>query len=366
MIPMLFEAGSTEFTATSDGCLGSILDCYSCTVTEERNGSFEVELEMPLDTALHDSIVPMNLIVCKVGNDSRGWQAFEIYKTEEKLDGTMTVNGQHISYMMSNYQMTTISYDYSKTIDANLESLLHTVYSTLNRAYVVPLTPFSIVSDMTTSKTSGKYSWVTNVAQSLKNFIYESEPDDEHKTLQEVLGIYDYDILPDNYTIHINTPKTEPTALVSYGLNVASATNTTDVSDIVSAVIPYAMYNNAPVYIVGRGDEVEIQITDNGYGHVEILDLTDEFDDTTPTPALVKSKALEYIAANPDKYPTTVDPSIDIEYVDVDGYGNRLCLLDMVLINLPTMGKQYTMKVTKIVYDSLAERVTDFEVGEYD
>ena len=311
MIPMLFKAGSTEFTATSDGCLGSILDCYSCTVTEERNGSFEVELEMPLDTALHDSIVPMNLIVCKVGNDSRGWQAFEIYKTEEKLDGTMTVNGQHISYILSNYNTTGFPSKGSRTLN---EGLAYYIASD----YIRPACPFSIVSDYPDDTKWTGHDAFTPV--SLKQFLYEYNPEDKTQlSLAEVLGILDADILPDNYTINLNQPKTTATALASYGLNVASATHAIDVSDVVSAVLPYATYYdsssyvNRTVYISGY----TIPITDNGYGHIELLDLSDEFD-TTPTAATLLTKAKAYIEANPDKYPTTVDPSIDIEYVDVD------------------------------------------------
>ena len=45
MIPVLYDAGEKDFTSNG---LGRLYDAIFCTVTEERNGSFELEMTYPV------------------------------------------------------------------------------------------------------------------------------------------------------------------------------------------------------------------------------------------------------------------------------------------------------------------------------
>ena len=46
MKPILFPEGQTDFTTNG---IGRLPDAISCTVTEERNGQYELHMEYPID-----------------------------------------------------------------------------------------------------------------------------------------------------------------------------------------------------------------------------------------------------------------------------------------------------------------------------
>ena len=54
MIPILYEATEKEFTSQGLGCL---TDTISCKVTEERNGSFELDMQYPIGGINYEDIV---------------------------------------------------------------------------------------------------------------------------------------------------------------------------------------------------------------------------------------------------------------------------------------------------------------------
>ena len=55
MIPILYAPNAESFD--NDG-IGTLTDTISCTVTEERNGTFELELTYPVAGILYDEIKP--------------------------------------------------------------------------------------------------------------------------------------------------------------------------------------------------------------------------------------------------------------------------------------------------------------------
>ena len=54
MKPILFPSTATEFNTQG---LGVLTDAISCTVTEERNGAFELTMQYP-DTGVHFADLP--------------------------------------------------------------------------------------------------------------------------------------------------------------------------------------------------------------------------------------------------------------------------------------------------------------------
>ena len=62
MIPILFSPKSTQFNTNG---IGRLSDAISCTVTEERNGIYELELEYPIVGAHASELVNSAIIVPK-------------------------------------------------------------------------------------------------------------------------------------------------------------------------------------------------------------------------------------------------------------------------------------------------------------
>ena len=97
MTPKLYPNNETDFLTEG---LGRLTDARLCEVTEERNGQYELVMEYPTSGALTNYLVAGNYIWAT--HDNTGVpQAFQIYSTEEELDGWLTVRAWHISYMLN-------------------------------------------------------------------------------------------------------------------------------------------------------------------------------------------------------------------------------------------------------------------------
>ena len=78
MIPILYEGDVTDF---NNNGLGRLSDAIKCTVEEERNGTFELEMTYPI-TGIHYSDIAVNRIILAKTEDGGNNQAFIIYKIE--------------------------------------------------------------------------------------------------------------------------------------------------------------------------------------------------------------------------------------------------------------------------------------------
>ena len=99
MIPILYEGDVTDF---NNNGLGRLSDAIKCTVEEERNGTFELEMTYPI-TGIHYSDIAVNRIILAKTEDGGNNQAFIIYKISKPINGIVTINAEHISYLLNGY-----------------------------------------------------------------------------------------------------------------------------------------------------------------------------------------------------------------------------------------------------------------------
>ena len=97
MIPVLYEPKTKKFDSNG---IGRLSDAVSCTVTEARNGEYELEMQYPITGAYYGEIKLAAVILARPG-DGREAQPFSIYKISRPIRGIVTVYAQHISYQMS-------------------------------------------------------------------------------------------------------------------------------------------------------------------------------------------------------------------------------------------------------------------------
>lgn len=95
----LFESTDTDFSTNG---IGPLPDAISCTVTEEANGPYEMEMEYPISGRFYDEIQFRRILLVKP-NPYSNRQPFRIYSISKPISGRVTVNAQHISYDLSNY-----------------------------------------------------------------------------------------------------------------------------------------------------------------------------------------------------------------------------------------------------------------------
>ena len=93
MIPILFSTTATTF---DNNGVGRLSESTYCAVTEERNGVFELELELPTSAKHFIEITVESIIVAQPRPGASG-QPFRVYKITKPLNGMVTVYARHIS-----------------------------------------------------------------------------------------------------------------------------------------------------------------------------------------------------------------------------------------------------------------------------
>ena len=93
MKPILFDKSATTFITNG---LGRLSDAKSCTVVEERNSIYELEMEYPVGGMHYDQIVHSAIIVAKPFQNGT-LQAFRIYKISKPMKGIIKVYARHIT-----------------------------------------------------------------------------------------------------------------------------------------------------------------------------------------------------------------------------------------------------------------------------
>lgn len=94
MIPILYSS-VTEGTVPSDYGVGALTDCLACSVTEERNGSYELTLEYAAE-GIHASDIVPNAVIKAKPNFTDDPQLFRVYKVGKTINGRFSVFGQHL------------------------------------------------------------------------------------------------------------------------------------------------------------------------------------------------------------------------------------------------------------------------------
>ena len=94
MNPILYQSTETVFDTNGIGILG---DCVSCTVTEERNSAYELEMEYPI-TGIHYADIAMRSIILAKPNPTSDPQPFRVYESSKPMGGIVTVYARHIAY----------------------------------------------------------------------------------------------------------------------------------------------------------------------------------------------------------------------------------------------------------------------------
>ena len=105
MLPILYTS-ITEGTVPSNYGEGVLSDCLSCSVKEARNGEYELTMEYSAEGIHADAIVPGAFIKAKP-NFTDADQLFRIYKVGKTINGRVTINAEHVSYILSDKVITT-------------------------------------------------------------------------------------------------------------------------------------------------------------------------------------------------------------------------------------------------------------------
>ena len=331
MIPILYSPTTTSFTT---GGIGKLIDAGSCIVTEERNGSYELEMTYPITGHLYDEIKQRSIIFAKP-SPAQSEQPFRVYRITKPLNKVVTIYAAHISYDLSGIPVKNFT---SQSVQAALTAL--TTSSVISN-------PFTFWSDKTNSG------------------VMEIETPTPCRTiLSNILDVYGGEYEFDKYTVKLHSLRGFDNGVsIKYGKNLTDLEQDENCSNVYTGVLPYWTGNETTV----SGSVVNAPGT---YDFTRILpvDFTSDFEEQ-PSTAQLDNAATNYISDNNIGIP---EVNLTVSFVHLNqteeyknlGIFERVELGDTIKVEFAAMGVSSTARCVKTVYNTLLERYDNVELGE--
>lgn len=352
MIPILYTKNESTFTHNG---IGFLKDATKCTVTEERNGSYECSLQYPITGQWYDQITEGCVIKAKA-NDTSEPQLFRIYKSSKPLKGIVTYSAEHISYDLNGIP----------TLGFSVKNV--TPQAAITRAIQDAGLPsaFTAISDISTLNSS------TILTPCSVRAILGGQAG-------SVLDVWGGEFEFDNFVVKLHKHRGSDRGVsIEYGKNLKDLKQEANIADCYTHLMPYARYSQD-----GEGDEkIEVYVylsekvlplnnAENiGHSKAYIMDFTDRFGEgEAVTEEALRAKATAYAAAAELGVPKVNITVSFIQLWQTEEYKNiapleRVMMCDTVAVRFSKLGVTARAKVIKTTYNTLEEKYDSVELGD--
>lgn len=352
MIPILYAKNESTF---SHNGIGFLKDATKCTVTEERNGSYECSLQYPITGQWYDQITEGCIIKAKA-NDTSEPQLFRIYKSSKPLKGIVTYSAEHISYDLNGIP----------TLGFSVKNV--TPQAAITRAIQDAGLPsaFTAISDISTLNSS------TVLTPCSVRAILGGQAG-------SVLDVWGGEFEFDNFVVKLHKHRGSDRGVsIEYGKNLKDLKQEANIADCYTHLMPYARYSQ-----YGEGDEkIEVYVylsekvlplnnAENiGHSKAYIMDFTDRFGEgEAVTEEALRVKATAYAAAAELGVPKVNITVSFIQLWQTEEYKNiapleRVMMCDTVAVRFSKLGVTARAKVIKTTYNTLEEKYDSVELGD--
>ena len=330
-------------TGLSGNGIGVLRDAITCTVTEERNGAYELEMTYPI-TGQHYSAIALRGLIYAKPNPYGQPQYFRIYKISKPINGQVVINAEHISYDLSGTPVAPCSASSAAEALAQLKN------------HVVTDCPFTFWTDI---QTRSEFS--LKIPSSLRRILGGVEG--------SILDVYGGEYEWDNTAVKLHSRRgTDRGVTIRYGKNLTDLTQEENCASVYTGVYPYWVDTDHNVTQIS-GSPV-VNVPDGNYDFVRILtlDVSQDFEDK-PTDDQLRQRALAYITSNKVGVPK-VSLSLSFaqleqtaEYADM-ALLERVCLCDTVHVQFPRLGVSAESKCITTVYNVILDRYDKVELGD--
>lgn len=323
-------------------------DAIKCEVTEARNGIYELVLEYPVSGKYFKDITVEKYIKAKP-NIKGKFQLFRIYSVSKPILGTVTVNGEHISYKLSHYPIKTLAPSKTTALAA-IDRVLSAANENING-------PHKFSADFCNITTVTQFGAELCSARAALGGIRGS-------VLDCFGGEYEFD----NFEVKLHKSRgVNKGVSIRYGKNMTDMKLTLSVENSYTGIFPYFTDNDKTTTLT----EGTIHV-DNHSGideRILTMDFTSYFDDgEEKNETTLRAHVLEYLENNDIN---AVDGSMTVSMIDLSksahsGYVTVLetvSLCDTVKVINTLMDVSVTMKVVKTVYDAIGEKYVSLELG---
>lgn len=345
MIPVLYRKSQTTFNSLG---IGPLPDTIECTVREERNGQYELEMRYPV-TGLHYKDIEVGKII-RVRNAYCGLQPFDIYAISRPMNGVVTINAKHASYRLNKMVLNPCSGTTAASAMVAIGS--HITYGP---------EAFTFWTDKTTQA-----DWSTLVPVSVRAALGGTEG--------SVLDVYGGEFEWDNFVVKLHgTRGTDTGVTIKYGKNLLDIVAEENVAERFTACVPFYKARDDSVTIGSVVKTAEWNVIDN---YIAPMDLTQYYeppegaaDNWHPTTAQLQEKAQALMTANAV---SRIAQNLTVKFALLSQsaeYANlaaleRVKLCDTVTVQHPGLGVDVKLKVIATTWNVLLDRYDDIELGQ--
>ena len=344
MKPILFSKTATSFNTNGLGRL----DAISCEVTEERNGLFELEMEIA-ETANHAKEIEMCSIIVAKPSQSGKNQPFRVYKIGKPINGRFKVYAQHISYQLSYIPVMPF------TITASASACSQTLAALKSNS--VGTNPFSFQTDVNV---------VASYQQTAPASLRSRLGGVEGSVLDQFGGEYEWD----NYTVKLlkNRGLVTPNVSLRYGKNITDLTQEENIENTITGIVPYWQSSEGETTVTLPEKVIESSTASNfPFKRTVPMDFSQSFQDE-PTVAQLRAKAQAYVNQSGVGIPKVSIKLSFVSLADTEEYKSvaalqAVNLCDNINVYFEKLGISTTAKIVKTVYDVLLEKYDSLEIG---
>ena len=366
MIPILYNRDETRFVTNG---IGRLADCTRAVVTEERNGVYELEFDVPITGAHFDDISLGKIVAC-THDDKHDIQPFVIYqRSVPDLNGIVTFNAHHISYRLNDVVVMPYS---AGSVAAALQGISENSVNS---------NPFTFWTDKTTTG-----SFINDVPRNARNML-----GGEENSILDVYGAGEYEF--DKFDVKLYQNRgVDSDVEIRYSKNLVDLSQTIDESDSYNAIVPFWSDGEGDIVLlpermlVFSGTEPQIAyLTDHNLiiirtetdEPIEVaytladaapMDLSDLFE-AKPTVDQLRAAAIARFERSEAWLP---NENLTVDFVQLwqteefKDYAalQRVSLCDTVSVYYPQVGiSKVKQKVVKVEYNVLLDRYDSIELG---
>lgn len=337
MIPILFPATSTEWKTQG---LGALSDAVSCTVTEERNGIFELEMQYPM-SGVHFDEMQNRCIILAIPSPYRAAQPFRIYRITKPLNGVCTIYAQHISYDLAGVPL-------NRFTAANAPAAMAGLQSNAEGG-----SQFTFWTDKSTAA-----NFAVNVPSATRSVLGGQTG--------SILDVYGGEYAWDGYTVRLYSQRGQDNGVrIAYGKNLTDLEQDENISNVATGIYPY--WADADGNLVVCNPKIVPAPGTYDFTRVVPVDFSQDFE-TAPTPEELQARAESYVQANNIGVPTV---SLSVSFVQLEqteeykdlALLEKCDLCDTVTVQFERLGVDAKAEIVKIVTDVLLERYESVEIG---
>lgn len=386
---LLYEEDETIFESLGICDLG---DAKSCTVYEERNGEYYMEMEYLASNPKAEELKLRRIIFCKSNpfDDPEPFRIYSIKKTNKKV---ITIKAYHISYDLCGWIF--IPSFSNLTYDELLARMNNAEYGT------------NILIEDAVSSDKSKYNFrfVCSYSQAAKEakldkYQFSSAAVDNVRSLlcgdNGVVKAYGGELLFKRWTVyHMEQRGTDAAYTIRYGKNIKSMESTSAVDQSYSAIFPYMIKDSnndtgesvpPSIWTLPSGSKVIpihptippsidfSRILPYDIKDADLNQTTEVGEDGMPTEEGVRRVVQEYINENhleSKLLEGTCDFTIELENSLWNGNIQRNCpgietarLCDDVSVYYPELGITAKKKITKTEYDAIRNIYKKIEITD--